>query len=171
MTSRTVDERVGRAVFFKCENFQRVGAFKFRGACNAVQKLSEEDARKGVVTHSSGNHAQALALAAKMRGVPAYIVMPSNAPEVKKAAVAGYGGRITECAPTLEARETTCDTIRAATGATFIHPYNNIDVISGQGTLMLELLDQVAQLGVPTLDAIVGTASAVNERCVVPSGR
>ena len=157
LTSHTLDALSGRQLFFKCENLQRVGAFKFRGACNAVRKLSDAEASKGVVTHSSGNHAQALALAARMRGIPAYIVMPSNAPQVKKAAVQGYGGIITECVPTLAARETTANEIIARTGATFVHPFNNVNVIAGQGTLMLELIDQVAALGVASLDAVIGT--------------
>lgn len=106
LTCASLDEQVGAQVFLKCENLQKVGAFKFRGACNAVFSLSEAEAIRGVVAHSSGNHAQALALAARLRGIPAYIVMPSNAPAVKKAAVAGYGGQITFCEPTLAARET-----------------------------------------------------------------
>ena len=158
LTCHTLDALSGgRHLLFKCENLQRVGAFKFRGACNAVSKLSEAEAVRGVVTHSSGNHAQALALAARLRGVPAYIVMPSNAPQVKKNAVRGYGGQITECEPTLAARETTAADLIARTGATFVHPFNNRDVIAGQGTLMLELLDQAAAMGV-TLDAVVGAA-------------
>lgn len=106
LRNRKVDERAGARVFFKCENFQKVGAFKFRGACNTVLSLSDEEARNGVATHSSGNHAQAIAMAAKLRGIPAHIVMPENAPEVKKKAVKGYGARITFCRPTLKARET-----------------------------------------------------------------
>jgi threonine dehydratase len=127
---------------------QKVGAFKFRGACNAVYLLSDEDAARGVVTHSSGNHAQALALAARMRGIPAHIVMPDNAPQVKKDAVAGYGGQITFCEPTLEARESTMEGIRLDTGASVIHPYNNERVIAGQGTVALELLEDVTDLDV-----------------------
>jgi threonine dehydratase len=129
---------------------QKVGAFKFRGACNAVYSLSDEEAQHGVCTHSSGNHAQALALAARMRGIPAYIVMPNNAPQVKKDAVAGYGGQITFCEPTLEARESTLERIRLDTGATVVHPYNNELVIAGQGTAALELLESV-----PDLDVII----------------
>jgi threonine dehydratase len=161
LTCHTLDALCdGRRLFFKCENLQKVGAFKFRGACNAVRRLPEDVAARGVVTHSSGNHAQALALAARLRGVPAYIVMPSNAPEVKKAAVRGYGGRITECVPTLAARETTSQALLDATGGTLIHPFNHPDVIAGQGTLMLELADQVAALGVPALDALIGASSS-----------
>src|SRR5512138_3702127 len=125
LTNESLNQRVGAEVFLKCENFQRVGAFKFRGACNAVFSLSDEEARRGVATHSSGNHAQALALAARMRGIPAHIVMPNNAPGVKKAAVAGYGGQITFCEPTLEAREKTLQKIQRQTGATVVHPYDN----------------------------------------------
>jgi len=149
-----MDGLSGRSLVFKCENLQKIGAFKFRGACSAVFNLTADEAARGVVTHSSGNHAQALALAARLRGIPAYIVMPSNAPEVKKAAVRGYGGIITECVPTLEARETTAQAIVDRTGATFVHPYQHPDVMAGQGTLMLELLEQADALGKP-LDAII----------------
>ncbi|MBV6392759.1 MAG: L-threo-3-hydroxyaspartate ammonia-lyase [Anaerolineales bacterium] len=148
LTCESLDQRVGARVFMKCENFQKVGAFKFRGASNAVWSLTDEEAARGVVTHSSGNHAQALALAAKMRGIPAYIVMPDNAPQVKKNAVAGYGGRITFCEPTLEARESAMERIRLDTGASVIHPYNNELVIAGQGTAALELLEDVPDLDV-----------------------
>lgn len=141
-TCESLDHQVGARVFLKCENLQKVGAFKFRGACNAVFSLSEAEAAHGVVTHSSGNHAQALALAARLRGIPAYIVMPGNAPQVKKDAVAGYGGRITFCEPTLEARESAMERIRLETGATVVHPYDNERVIAGQGTAALELLEE-----------------------------
>jgi threonine dehydratase/serine racemase len=150
MTSETLDGRAGRRVFLKCENLQKVGAFKYRGATNAVKRLSDAEARCGVVTHSSGNHAQALALAARVRGIPAYIVMPKTAPTVKKAAVAGYGGIITECEPNLAAREETAAALVAKTGATLIPPFDHPDVIAGQGTAALELLEDV-----PTLDAII----------------
>lgn len=150
LTNESLNQKVGAQVFMKCENFQKVGAFKFRGASNAVWALTDEEAAHGVVTHSSGNHAQALALAAKMRGIPAYIVMPSNAPQVKKNAVAGYGGQITFCEPTLAARESTMESIRQSTGASVIHPYNNERVIAGQGTAALELLEDVSDL-----DAII----------------
>jgi len=148
LTNESLDQEVGAQIFLKCENFQKVGAFKFRGACNAVFSLSDEEARLGVSTHSSGNHAQALALAARLRGVPAYIVMPDNAPSVKKAAVAGYGGRITFCEPTLEAREATLARVVEETGSAVIHPYNDERVISGQGTAVLELLEEVPDLNV-----------------------
>lgn len=168
LTCASLDDRVGAHVFLKCENLQKVGAFKFRGACNAVFSLSDAEAARGVVAHSSGNHAQALALAARMRGIPAYIVMPDNAPAVKKAAVAGYGGRITFCEPTLAAREATQARVIADTGATEVHPYNDERVIAGQGTAALELLEDV-----PDLDVIMapvggggllsGTAIAATE--------
>ncbi len=147
-TCSGLDQQVGARVFLKCENLQKVGAFKFRGACNAVFSLPESDLARGVVTHSSGNHAQALALAARLRGIQAYIVMPRNAPAVKKAAVEGYGGKITFCEPTLEARESTQAEVIAETGATAVHPYNNYQVIAGQGTAALELLQDVQDLNV-----------------------
>lgn len=150
LTNESLNQRVGAQVYLKCENFQKVGAFKFRGACNAVFSLSDKEAARGVSTHSSGNHAQALALAAKLRGIPAYIVMPSNAPQVKKDAVAGYGGQITFCVPTLEARESTLAKIAGETGSTIIHPYDNERVIAGQGTAALEFLEKV-----PNLDVII----------------
>ena len=148
LTNESLNEQVGARVFLKCENLQKVGAFKFRGACNAVYSLSDAEAARGVCTHSSGNHAQALALAARMRGIPAYIVMPNNAPLVKKSAVAGYGGQITFCEPTLEARESTLERIKYDTGATVVHPYNDERVIAGQGTAALELLEDVPDLDV-----------------------
>ncbi len=143
MTSRLLNRLTGAMLFFKCENFQRAGAFKFRGAFHAVSRLSEEEACRGVATHSSGNHAAALALAASLRGIPAYIVMPENAPVVKKAAVKEYGGRITFCAPTLAAREETLAAVVRDTGAVFIHPYDHPHVIAGQGTAALELLKEL----------------------------
>jgi threonine dehydratase len=148
LTNESLDQKAGARVFLKCENMQKVGAFKFRGASNAVFSLSDEQAARGVCTHSSGNHAQALALAAKMRGIPAYIVMPENAPSVKKDAVAGYGGQITFCAPTLKARESTLTRIYERTGANVVHPYNDARVITGQGTAVLELLEDVPDLDV-----------------------
>lgn len=133
---------------FKCENFQKVGAFKFRGASNAVLSLTDSEKKRGVVTHSSGNHAAALALAARMNGVKALIVMPENAPVVKKNAVAGYGADITFCKPTLQAREETTRMIMEKTGATLIHPYDNFNVICGQGTAALELLGEISELDI-----------------------
>jgi threonine dehydratase len=137
---------VGAQLFFKCENFQKTGAFKFRGACNAVFLLSDKQASRGVVTHSSGNFAAALALAASKRGITARIVMPSNAPQVKVAAVKGYGGIITFCEPTLASRESTAAKVIEETGATFIHPYNDHRIIAGQGTAALELMEEIPDL-------------------------
>jgi threonine dehydratase/serine racemase len=150
LTSATLDAMSGRRLWFKCELFQRTGSFKFRGATNAVRMLDDAAAAGGVVTHSSGNHAQALALAAKMRGIPAHVVMPSISAEIKKAAVRGYGASIVECDPTIAAREATAARVIAETGGTMIPPYNHPDVIAGQGTVALELLDEC-----PQLDAIV----------------
>ncbi len=140
LTSQSIDKITGGTLFFKCENFQKVGAFKFRGACNAVLSLPGEVAARGVATHSSGNHAAALALAAKIEGLKAFIVMPENAPEIKKRAVAGYGAEITFCRPTLQAREEMLRNVLNKTGATEIHPYNDFQVISGQGTVARELI-------------------------------
>jgi threonine dehydratase len=156
LTCTSLNDLVGAALFCKCENFQKVGAFKFRGACNAVFALADQAARHGVATHSSGNHAAAVALAARLRGVPAHIVMPDNASAVKKAAVAGYGGTIVYCAPTLAAREATLRRVVHETGATFIHPYNDACVMAGQGTAALELLTDVA-----TLDVIMASVGGV----------
>lgn len=150
LTSRLIDEMVGTSLFFKCENFQRMGAFKMRGAANAIIQLSEKQKQNGVVTHSSGNFAQALSLAAQSLGVKAYIVMPSTAPQVKKNAVSGYGGQIIECEPTLEARERASKQIEEKYGATFIHPSNDDAVILGQGTACMELLESY-----PNLDYVV----------------
>jgi len=148
LSSSSINGIVGGELYFKCENFQKVGAFKFRGACNAVFSLSVEDAQKGVATHSSGNHAAALALAAKMRGVAAHIVMPENSPEIKKKAVAGYGAKITYCKPTLQARESTLAKVVAETGATEVHPYDNFNVIAGQGTAAKELIEYKAEFDI-----------------------
>jgi threonine dehydratase len=146
LTSALLDRESGAQLFFKCENFQKVGAFKSRGACNAVFSLTEADARRGVATHSSGNHAAALARAAGLRGLAAHIVMPRNSPPPKQQAVAGYGGRIVLCEPTLAARESACAAIIASTGATLIHPYNDDRIIAGQATAALELLEEVPDL-------------------------
>ncbi len=169
LTSRTLDAMAEAELFLKCEGLQRVGAFKYRGATNAVQALPEAAAVRGVATHSSGNHAAALALAARVRGIPAYIVMPRTAPAVKRAAVAGYGAEITFCEPTLAARESTLAEVTRRTGATFVHPYDHPLVIAGQGTAALELLEDV-----PGLEAVIapvggggllsGTALAVRGR-------
>jgi threonine dehydratase len=149
-TSTRINGMLGCEVYFKCENFQRVGAFKFRGACNAVLALSDQEASRGVVTHSSGNHAQALSLAALIRKIPAYVVMPNNAPGIKKEAVKAYGAKITFCEPTQEARETTAAKITEQTGAAFIHPYDHPDIIAGQGTAVRELLYEI-----PDLDTVI----------------
>jgi threonine dehydratase len=168
LTCETLDKLAGRRIYFKCENLQKVGAFKYRGATNAVRNLSDAEAVRGVVTHSSGNHAQALALAARVRGIPAYIVMPKNAPAVKKAAVEGYGGIVTLCEPTLAAREETAAALVAKTGATLIPPFDHADVIAGQGTAALELLEDV-----PDLDAVVtpvGGGGLLAGCCVAAKG-
>lgn len=146
MTSASVDAMAGCSIFFKCENLQKVGAFKARGAMNAVLKLTPEQRSKGVATHSSGNHAQALARAAKIVGIPSYIVMPRTAPEIKKRGVKGYGGEIFECEPTLESRESTLADVVRKTGATEIHPFNNEDVMEGQGTCAKELFEEIPKL-------------------------
>ena len=142
LRSGTFDRRFGSRFYFKCENFQKVGAFKTRGAVNAVFSLSEAEASKGVATHSSGNHAQALARAAALRGIKAYIVMPDNAPRVKVDAVRGYGGEITFCEPTLSAREETLKQVIAKTGAVEIHPYDKFEIVAGQATAAKELLEE-----------------------------
>lgn len=146
LTCDTLNELIGAKLFFKCENFQKVGAFKFRGASNTVFSLSEKDAEKGVVTHSSGNHAAALSMAARKRGIAAYIVMPSNAPRVKIDAVKNYGGKITFCEPTLASRENTAEKVIEETGATMVHPFNDYRIITGQATAALELVEQINDL-------------------------
>jgi threonine dehydratase len=146
LSSQQINNISGSKLFFKCENFQKVGAFKFRGATNAVISLPVKQRKKGVITHSSGNHAAALALAASINKIKAWIVMPENAPSVKKEAVAGYGATITFCKPTLESREHTCREIMEKEGATLIHPYDNFNVICGQGTASLELLQNYKDL-------------------------
>lgn len=150
MTCATLNNLSGCNLFFKCENLQKVGAFKFRGACNTVLRLPADVASRGVVTHSSGNHAQALALAASIRGIEAHVIMPSNAPNVKRRAVEGYGATVYPCAPTLSARETLAAEVTEQTGGTLIPPYDHPDIIAGQGTVGLELMEQVERL-----DAIV----------------
>ena len=140
-TSRYIDDRTGGHVFFKAENLQKVGAFKFRGACNAVFSLSDEEARRGVTTHSSGNHAQAVALSAKLRGIPATIVMNRTAPRVKRAAVEDYGATVVPVEPTEAARKAGVEEVVARTNAVFIHPFNDRRVIAGQGTAALELIE------------------------------
>jgi threonine dehydratase len=148
LTSSTLDGLSGARLHFKCENFQKGGAFKARGATNAVFSLSESQARRGVATHSSGNHGAALARAAALRGIRAYVVMPDNTAQAKRAAVARYGAEITWCAPTQAARESTVQQVLAATGATLIHPYDDLLVMAGQATAAVELLNTVPDLEV-----------------------
>jgi threonine dehydratase len=150
LTSSRLNQASGSSLFFKCENFQKIGAFKARGATNAVLSLDEATARRGVATHSSGNHGAAVARAAKLRGIPAHIVMPSNSAKVKIRAVESYGARVVFCEATEEAREATCADVIAKTGATLIHSFENPDVIAGQGTAAVELLEDV-----PDLDLVI----------------
>jgi len=174
MTCASLDAMAGAQLFFKCENLQKTGSFKIRGATNAVFSLPENEARRGVVAPSSGNHAAALALAAKLRGVPAWIVMPSNSPQIKRDAVEGYGGKITLCEPTLAGREKTTQELMAQTGAVLIHPYNNAQVIAGQGTATLELLEQVPDLGVvvsPVSGGGLLSGTAIAAKGLRPSAR
>ena len=147
LTSRFLNELAGCEMFFKCENFQKAGAFKVRGASNAVFGLSDEDAKNGVCTHSSGNHALSLSYAAGQRGIPCNVVMPHSAPEAKKAAVRGYGGIITECQPSTTSREEVFAKVQAETGGDFVHPYNDPRVIAGQATCSREFLEQMEELG------------------------
>jgi len=167
LTSSTINRIAGGEIFFKCENFQKAGAFKIRGACNAVFSLSDDEAKRGVATHSSGNHAAALALAARWRGIPAHVVMPENAPHVKKLAVAGYGAEIVFCKPTLEARERALAEVVARTGTAFVHPYNDLRVITGQATAAIELCEEVKNLDLVIAPVgggglVSGTAVAVS---------
>ena len=164
LESSHLNRETGAKLFFKCENFQKVGAFKFRGAMNAISKLAKEEGRKGIITHSSGNHAQAVALASSMNGYSATIVMPENAPKVKVDAVRGYGAEIVFCEPTIEARQETADRLIEKTGGTFIHPYNHPDVIAGQGTCVLELLNQVPDMDI--VMAPVGGGGLISGSCV-----
>ena len=150
MTCAAIDAEIGASVFFKCEHLQHVGAFKARGACNAVFSLDAATAERGVVTHSSGNHGAALAYAARRRGIPAWVVMPENAPTVKQANVRRFGATVRLCAPTVDARESACDDVARETGATLIHPFDDPRVIAGQGTAALELVEAI-----DGLDAIV----------------
>src|SRR5499433_2266417 len=154
LLSATLDELTGAQLFFKCENLQKTGSFKIRGATNAIFSLSEEEASRGIVTHSSGNHAAAVSCAAAWRGVPAWIVMPKNAPIVKCKAVEAYGGRITFCEPKVSARSETAARIQAETGAVMIHPYDDDRIIAGQATAAKELLEDV-----PDLDAVLAPVS------------
>lgn len=147
-TSESLDHMTGARLFFKCENLQKTGSFKFRGATNAVFSLTDDEAKLGVVTQSSGNHAGAIALAARRRGIPAWIVMPSTAPRAKRQAVESYGGRVTECEHNVASRDAACKALQEKTGAVLIHPYNNPRVIAGQGTAAIELLEDVSDLDI-----------------------
>ncbi len=169
LTSSTLDARCGASVSLKCENFQKVGAFKFRGALNAVLQIDDHARRAGVITHSSGNHAQALALAGKLLGVPVTVVMPRTAPAVKRAATEGYGARVVPCEPTLASRESTVADEIEQHGFSLVHPFNDWNVIAGQGTASLELLDQAGPLDMVICPVgggglLAGTALAVKGR-------
>jgi threonine dehydratase len=166
LTSRLLNEIFGCDLYLKCENFQKVGAFKFRGATNAVLSLTDEEKMRGVVTHSSGNHAAALALAARMNEMKAFIVMPENAPSVKKNAVAGYGAEITFCKPTLQSREETTSNIIEKKGAIMIHPYDNFNVICGQGTAAFELMEEIAGLEIVVAPVGGGGLMSGTSTCV-----
>ncbi|WP_425039245.1 beta-hydroxyaspartate dehydratase BhcB [Primorskyibacter sp. S187A] len=167
LTSSYFNDRTGAELFFKCENFQKAGAFKVRGACNAVFGLSDEDAQKGVCTHSSGNHALSLSYAAGRRGIPCNVVMPRTAPEAKKAAVRGYGGTITECEPSTTSREAVFAEVQAATGGDFVHPYNDPRVIAGQGTCSKEMMEQVD--GLDIVIAPIGGGGMISGTCLTLS--
>jgi threonine dehydratase len=172
LTSSYFNELTGAELFFKCENFQKAGAFKVRGASNAVFGLSDEDAAKGVCTHSSGNHALSLSYAAGRRGIPCNVVMPRTAPDAKKAAVRGYGGIITECEPSTTSREEVFAQVQAATGGDFVHPYNDPRVIAGQGTCSREFLEQMAQKqggGLDMMVAPIGGGGMISGTCLTLS--
>jgi threonine dehydratase len=174
LTSETLDGLCGAQLYFKCETFQKCGAFKARGATNAVFALSEAEARCGVATHSSGNHAAALARAARLRGIPAYIVMPDNTPQAKRAAVRRYGAEISYCAATLAAREQAARELVQASGAAFVHPYDNLMVMAGQGTVAAEFLTQVPELDVllcPVGGGGLLSGTAVAARALKPGVR
>jgi threonine dehydratase len=167
LTSSYLNELTGAQLFFKCENFQKAGAFKVRGASNAVFGLTDEQAAKGVATHSSGNHALSLSYAARRRGIKASLVMPRNAPDAKKAAVLGYGGQVFECEPTTAAREELLEALVAKTGADFVHPYNDHRVIAGQATCSLELNEEVE--GLDAIVAPIGGGGMISGTCLAMS--
>ncbi|WP_050928981.1 beta-hydroxyaspartate dehydratase BhcB [Aestuariivita boseongensis] len=167
LTSSYFNDLVGAELFFKCENFQKAGAFKVRGASNAVFGLSDEMAERGVATHSSGNHALSLSYAAGRRGIPCHVVMPRTAPEAKKAAVRGYGGIITECEPSTSSREEVFADVQAKTGAEFVHPYNDPRVIAGQGTCSREFMEQTG--GVDMMVAPIGGGGMISGTCLTLS--
>jgi len=154
LTSSSLDAIAGARLFFKCDNFQKTGSFKIRGACNAILSLTNEQAARGIVTQSSGNHGAAVACAAAWRGVPAYIVMPKNAPKVKIQAIEAYGGKITFCEPKVSSRKETCDRVQAETGAYLVHPYDDDRIITGQATAAKEFLEEINDL-----DAILAPVS------------
>lgn len=154
LTSESLNAMTGAHLFFKCENLQKTGSFKFRGATNAVFSLSDEEAKRGIVTVSSGNHGAAISLAARRRGVPAWIVMPRDAPRAKREAVEAYGGQVTECEYDMESRDAVCKSVQDRTGAILIHPYNNPRVIAGQGTSAVELIEDI-----PDLDIVIAPVS------------
>ena len=167
LTSSYLNDRIGAELFFKCENFQKAGAFKVRGACNAVFGLSDEDAKQGVATHSSGNHALSLSYAAGRRGIPCHVVMPRTAPQAKKDAVIGYGGLITECEPSTTSREAVFAEVQATTGAEFVHPYNDLRVIAGQATCSAEMLEAVD--GLDSIVAPIGGGGMISGTCLTAS--
>ena len=167
LTSTYLNELTGARLYFKCENFQKAGAFKVRGACNAVFGLSDEDAKNGVCTHSSGNHALSLSYAAGQRGIPCNVVMPRTAPDAKKAAVRGYGGKITECEPSTSSREEVFAKVQAETGGEFVHPYNDLRVITGQATCSLELMQEVDDLD--AVVAPIGGGGMISGTCLTLS--
>jgi threonine dehydratase len=169
LTCRALDERCGGSIFLKAENLQKIGAFKIRGAMNALLQLDDSARRAGVVTHSSGNHAQAVALAGRLLGIPAVVVMPHTAPAIKRAATEGYGACVVPCEPTLAARESTVESLIRQHGYTLVHPFDDWRVIAGQGTVAWELLEQVPDLGVVIAPVgggglLAGTALVVKER-------
>ena len=164
LTNKTIDELTGKKIFFKCENFQKIGAFKFRGGWNTISSLSGEEASKGVCTHSSGNHAQAVAYAAMKRNIPAHIVMPRNAPKVKIQAVEGYRANITLCEPTLKARRETLEKIAEKTGAYVVHPFNEPKVIAGQGTCAMEMIEDIGDLD--AICAPIGGGGLMSGTCI-----
>lgn len=168
LTSAFLNELTGAELYFKCENFQKAGAFKVRGACNAVFGLPDDMLEKGVATHSSGNHALSLSYAAGRRGIPCHVVMPRTAPQAKKDAVRGYGGIITECAPSTSSREEVFARVQAETGAEFVHPYNDLRVIAGQATCSAELIEQVE--GLDAVVAPIGGGGMVSGTCLTLSG-
>lgn len=169
LRSRSIDALAGAEIHFKCENLQRIGAFKFRGACNAVWALDDASAARGVVTHSSGNHGAALALAARTRGIPAHVIVPEGAVRTKVEAIEAYGATVHRCAPTQAAREQAAADVAAATGARLVHPYADVDVIAGQGTAVLELVEQAGPL-----DAVItpiGGGGLISGTAIACAGR